>query len=506
MKSVARPGRRWIAILAIPLFAFLTLCAWSFASPVGSSPDDDFHLASIWCGLGERPGLCEIPDDSVNAEPTSRLVPAALINAPCFAFKPEQDASCWDPAVDEMALVARANVDNLYPPLFYSAASVFASSDPQFSVAAIRLANSAFAVGFLSVVCFALPRSVRPALLISVLATSVPLGVFIYASTNPSSWAMLSAATVWTSLYGATRATGRRRWVLCTLALIGAVLGAGSRADAAIFAVYGVALALLLGVRGLRSQIVPIATGIAICIVSAGFYLSARQGGAAFGGLDPSQNALTLPQHISNLLEIPSLWTGALGQSNLGWFDTRMPAAVWVLATTVFAGALFIGIRRPTRRRMLAIVLSLLAMWIVPFVMLAQSNAVVGNTVQPRYLLPLLLIALGVASLRPDAERAWDGFRYASAAACLWIALTIGMHQNISRYTSGGSGDAVDPGASAEWWWPGVASPFVVWVAGSVAFAGLLVSIWIVKRRRHSDARRAAALPAAVEVPTLPRV
>ena len=237
-----------MAIVAIPLFAFLTLCVWSFASPVGSSPDDDFHLASIWCGLGERTGLCELPDDSSDAAPTSRMVPAALVNSPCFAFKPEQNASCWDPTVEELMLVERANVDNLYPRLFYSAASLFASSDPQLSVIAIRLANSAFAVAFLSAVCFALPRSVRPALLISVIATSIPLGVFIYASTNPSSWAMLSAATVWTSLYGATRASGRRRWLLCALALIGAVLGAGARADAAIFAVYGVALALLLGV------------------------------------------------------------------------------------------------------------------------------------------------------------------------------------------------------------------------------------------------------------------
>ena len=246
----------------------------------------------------------------------------------------------------------------------------------------------------------------------------------------------------------------------------------------------------------------PIATGILICIVSAAFYLGARQGGAAFGGLDPSQNALTLPQHISNLLEIPSLWTGALGQSNLGWFDTRMPAAVWVLVTAAFAGALFIGIRRPTRRRMIAIVMSLLAMWSVPFVMLAQSNAVVGSTVQPRYLLPLMLIAVGVASLRPDAERAWDGFRYAFAAACLWIALTISIHQNIARYTSGG--DAIYPGASAEWWWAGAPAPLVVWVAGSVAFAGMLVSIWIVKRR-PTNVWRTATSPRTREAPALPR-
>jgi hypothetical protein len=503
VKPVPRVGPTWIAIIAVPLFAFLTLGAWSFASPVGSSPDDDFHLASIWCGLGERPGLCELPDESADVASTARMVPGALVNSPCFAFKPEQPASCWDPGFKELALVERANVDNLYPRLFYSAASLFAGTDPQLSVIAIRLTNSAFAVAFLSAVCFALPRSVRPALLISVIATSVPLGVFIYASTNPSSWAMLSAATVWTSLYGATRASGRRRWLLCALALTGAVIGAGARADAAIFAVYGVALALILGVRGIRRHIVPIVTGVVICMVSAGFYFSARQGGAAFGGLDPSTSPLTLAQHVSNLLELPSLWTGALGQSNLGWFDTRMPATVWVLATAVFAGALFIGIRRPTPRRMVAIVLSLLAMWTVPFVMLAQSNATVGNTVQPRYLLPLMLVAVGIASLRPDAERAWDGFRYAAASVALWLALTIALHQNIARYTSGGSEDAVDPGASAQWWWPSVPAPMIVWIVGSIAFAGMLLAIWIAKRQPRDDG--AVAGTRQSEVSALPR-
>jgi hypothetical protein len=152
---------------------------------------------------------------------------------------------------------------------------------------------------------------------------------------------------------------------------------------------------------------------------------------------------------------------------------------------------------------MIAITLSLLAMWAVPFVMLAQSNAVVGNTVQPRYLLPLMLIAVGVASLRPDAERAWDGFRFAAAAVCLWIALTIGMRQNISRYTAGGDG-ADDAGATAGWWWTGAPAPLVVWVIGSVAFAGMLISIWIVKQRR-TDSWHTAAPPTTTEAaPALP--
>src|SRR6218665_255797 len=43
-----------IVTIATPLLLLLTFASWSLSSAVGSSPDDNFHLASIWCGLGDR--------------------------------------------------------------------------------------------------------------------------------------------------------------------------------------------------------------------------------------------------------------------------------------------------------------------------------------------------------------------------------------------------------------------------------------------------------------------
>lgn len=472
-----------MVLIGVPLLTFVALLSWSLASPVGSSPDDDFHLPSIWCGAGERDGLCESVDGS-----TDRLVPTAIVNAPCFAFHPEADASCWDPTTQGMIKVTRANADGLYPPLFYAVMSMFTTEDIQRSVMVIRVVNSLFAVALLTGAFFALPRRIRPTLVVSVLATAVPLGLFIYASTNPSSWALLSAAVLWPSLYAATQTTGRRRLVLAALSVFAALIGAGARADAAVFAVFGVALAILLGVRAVRTQVAPLIAAALIVVISVAFYFSARQGGAALGGLDPATQRLSLGQHLSNFLEVPALWTGALGQANLGWFDTRMPAAVWVLTTAVFAGALFVGFRGARGRRVAAIIISLTAMWLVPFALLAQSNALVGSTVQPRYILPLLMIAVGIATLRIDVELAWDGLRFWAAGACLSIASAVALHQNIQRYTTGSTGDSVDPGSAAQWWWTGAPSPLLTWVSGSIAFAGVIVLLWFAKQRSDVDA------------------
>lgn len=479
------------------MLAFLSLGAWAYSSPVGSSPDDDFHLAAIWCGLGERAGVCENPGDGT----LHRLVPAPLPVAPCYAFNDEQSGDCWIADTPGMTMVVRANADGLYPPLFYATMSSLVGDDVQTSVIVMRLFNAAFAVGLLTAVFFALPRWMRPALVISVLATSVPLGVFVYASTNPSAWAMLSAAIVWVCLYGATQTTGRRRTILAALAVFGAVIGAGARADAAVYACFAVVLALVLGARWNRRAVMPGAVGAAIIVVSAAFYLGAGQGGAVVTGMTEGNAPLSMGQLFSNLVEIPSLWTGALGGWNLGWLDTRMPAAVPVLVTAVFTGALFIGIRRVDRRRAIALGLALAAVWIVPFVLLYQSRIVVGTIVQPRYLLPLMVIALGVASLRRDAEHVWNGARAALAGGALVFAFVVSLHYNIQRYTTGVDSTSIDPGGNAEWWWAGAPAPMAVWLIGSFAFAAVLALFALTLPRPDSEPSTAGDAAEAADGP-----
>ena len=39
--------------IVAPLLLLFALAAWAVASPVGAAPDDDFHLASIWCATGD---------------------------------------------------------------------------------------------------------------------------------------------------------------------------------------------------------------------------------------------------------------------------------------------------------------------------------------------------------------------------------------------------------------------------------------------------------------------
>lgn len=491
---------RRTAAIAIPILLFISLLAWAFASPVGSSPDDNFHLPSIWCGLGEREGVCEESGD-----PDTRLVPRSVTTAPCFAFKPEKSAECWNPDNDRMTEATWMNAAGLYPPLFYTTMGVFVGEDISTSVLAMRVFNSALVIGLLTVVFFALPWKARPALLISTLAAAVPLGMFLIASTNPSSWAFASAATVWVCLYGATQTTGRRQIVLGALAVFGAILGAGARADAAIYSMFAVLVAAILGARRSRSMIVPAVAGAAVAAVSAAFYLAAGQSSALATGLPTDNPPLSGSQHIANLTNVPDLWMGVFGGWGLGWLDTMTPAAVSVLALGVFAAALFIGIHHLTARRAVAVALAFAALWLVPFFLLAQSRAVIGSEVQPRYLLPLIVILLGTASLTSRAIREWRGPRSLVAGLALSGSMSLALHDNIRRYTVGAGGNALDPGAGAEWWWSAAPSPLTVWLVGSVAFTAVFAILWLLIRRTGRVTPRRERLEPAVETAQAPR-
>ncbi|WP_158497537.1 DUF2142 domain-containing protein, partial [Microbacterium sp. C448] len=238
-----------------------------------------------------------------------------------------------------------------------------------------------------------------------------------------------------------------------------------------VFAVFGAIVAAILAARWSKALIAPAVTAVLIAVASVAFYMTSGQSSAVVTGLAVGNPPLSFIQHLTNFLNIPGLWTGALGGWGLGWLDTIMPAVVPTLSVAVAAGAIFIGVRTLTWRRATALAVALIAMWLVPLALLAQSRVLVGSSVQPRYILPLLIIALGVATAASHAERWWSGPRGLLAAAALSVAAAVALHTNVRRYTTGIDMPALNPGRDAEWWWPGAPAPIVVWAVGSAAFA-----------------------------------
>lgn len=116
-------------------------------------------------------------------------------------------------------------------------------------------------------------------------------------------------------------------------------------------------------------------------------------------------------------------------------------------------------------------------LWLLPVYVLTAGGNVVGQNVQPRYLLPLIVLMGGlvVLSVAGRAIR-FNTFQLASIALTLAIAQSVALHFNIRRYVTGVDVQGWNLDAGTEWWWSGLPfSPMGIWVIGSAAFAALAV-------------------------------
>ncbi|SFD95166.1 Predicted membrane protein [Blastococcus tunisiensis] len=481
-----------VRFLLVPLLAFLALGAWALASPVGASPDEDFHLSSVWCGQGISEGVCE-----TSSEEGERLIPEPLLHAAgCFAFRSEASAECQSAwfveESDELSSSGRGNYSGGYPPVFYYVMNVFVGDDISQSVVLMRLVNSALFVGLGTALYWLLPRERRQLLVLGTAVTLVPLGLFIVPSINPSSWAVIAGALVFPAMVGFFQCTGRRRVALGALGAVATLVAAGSRADSAVYAVLAIALAALLALRWTRRAWKLLALPLVLAVACAVSYVTSGQNEAATVGFDGTSGPVTgaAGQLAYNLLNVPELWAGAFGYWNLGWLDTRMPSIVWVVNVVAFGVVVFLGMRRSSRRKIAAFLITLAAAWLIPTYVLVQSSALVGSQVQPRYLLPLLILLAQVALFRTGDERPeFSRAQLWSLAAALSATAAISLHFNMRRYITGTDVFGANLDAGIEWWWAIPVSPMVVWALGSVSFAAALV-LWV-RSTPADDAPRA---------------
>lgn len=487
---------RWIH--TAPLLAILTLTAWAFASPVGAGPDDDYHLISTWCAVGGSEA-CE-----PGSESRTREVSTAFESAQCYTQKATESAACQlesglaldGPKVDS----DRGNFQREYPGVYYAAMRAFAGDDLVQSALVMRVVNLFLFVGLATALAVLLPASRRQTLLWGWLVSLVPLGMFIIPSNNPSGWAITGVGTAFLALLGWFEGAGRRRWALGALYVVGIVMAAGSRGDASVYAVGATVVAALLTSSRSRAWLLRAILPLCGLVLIGVFFLTSTQadvGVHGFSGGDPVSTGTVgdlaegatggLGLAAYNLLQLPHLWTGVWGTWALGWFDTELPAIVPWSAVAAFVVVAFAGLGLLNRRKAIAIAGVLAVLVVLPVYVLTAGEDAVGSQLQPRYLLPLIvLFSLLLVTAPPGASTVrFTRVQTFTILGALAIAHLVSLQVNIRRYVTGAEQQGLDLGKGAEWWWEGLAvGPMAVWIVGSLAFAGLLAVLWPELRRK----------------------
>lgn len=477
---VSRPAVRFVLVLA----AFMVfLSAWAVASPIGSTPDEDYHLASVWCAQGQRDQACDVSGD-----PAVHFVPRALVKANCFAFKSELSAACQiDDFVSDgqdMVPTIRGNFGEFagdYPPLFYSTMSLFVGPDAERSVISMRLFNAALLTTMLAVTYAASSTRGRRALVVTTCVTIIPLGAFIIPSINPSSWAVISGMALFFAISGFLTARTRRQVVtLGTVATLAVVLGAGARADAAMYSVITLGAAVLIWLpiaRPTRAILLRLILPVLLAAGAALSFLTAGQAEAA----GQSVGRGTMP-FIFAFWDIFFYWAGALGYTGLGWLDTPMPSIVWVFGTACFFAVIFVAIGTIGRRRGAVLGLVALSAALVPTYIVATSQDPAGS-VQARYIYPLLIVVMAVATLSTE-KRPFTLSRVQrwGVVVATSVAGGVAIYTNLRRYVTGLDVGSL-PLRPIEWWWTNIPfNPEAICLLGTAGFFvafSLASRIWV---------------------------
>lgn len=486
--KTAKRYRKFAPLIAI--FAlFISLCGWALASPVGATPDENFHLASTWCAWGDSQDYCRSTD-----KPDSKLVPWQIVQSSCYAFVPEASADCQTKlpsgVMKGMAIASHGNFQNNYPPIFYGVMRLFVSENIELSVLSMRIFNALLFCIVLAATFLLVSATQRKTLFWMWTGSLVPLGVFLIPSVNPSSWAIIAVGTSWIVFDAFLKAEGIGKIFSGTLFGFLVVMAAGARGDSAIYICLTTLVVLFYNFNRFKLFWKRLWLPLVMWAVAIFLFFSSAQSSVASNGLYSGGGvewtaADKIQLLMGNIVQLPALWAGVFGMTsigapavsigNLGWLDTQMPMIVWLPALAVYISLFYGGLRNISKLKLFSLAIIVLAITALPLYVLQRSFAGVGAEVQPRYLLPLIIVLLGIALLSTESDVAHlfpSKIQKYLLIGSIIVANSIAVHFLMRRFITGIDVRGVNLNTAQEWWWSGLGmSPMAIWILSSICFA-----------------------------------
>jgi hypothetical protein len=486
-----------LPVVLAALSGFIALSGWAFASPPGSAPDDDFHLPAIWCSHGEVAGICEpeFADDGYGKTP-SPLSPSAI----CFAFNSETSAACQSKQVDWASKELRGSRTNevgRFPNGFYWTMHLLIGDNTLNSAMLMRIFNAFLAIVLLTVTAIFAPKKIRFALLGSWVALVTPLALFTIPSTNPSSWSIIGLGIYWAALLSFLQSQNKNHILIQgIITFITGLMAINSRSEASPYLLIVTLVVIFIStpINKLISLNYKYLLPIIISIIALIEFLttpSTLGWSTGLQGGDPNRTKGEL--WFRNLSQWPKFIDGSVGGWPLGWFDTPLPPMTTFFSTLVLVGFFFLGLKVTNWQKNISLLLIMGAIFYLPLRILYLGFNFVGEGVQPRYFLPLLMVFMGIALLSINKNEGIEiGFTQSFVLfGSLITAHGFALHYTMRRYITGvsssfsGGQDKTDWNLNhdIEWWWNFLPSPMTTWGISSFAFALAIFITFIYLRK-----------------------
>ena len=481
------------------LLLFMTLAAWSMGSAVGSSPDEDYVLTSIWCGTEGNPPHCRKDPDRYWG-----MILPIMAAEPSLCFRQlgqDYSSKCQEDIFNQEISTDLLN-RGLNPERYFDVQRSFVGADVEASVVKMRLLNS-FLAAVLIISASAFFWKKNSDLLLTWLAVIAPVTSYFIASANTSSWNLIGVTIFAIAFFSALR--NRKDIKLCVpagvMALFALWFTNSSRYE-------GKYVILLLAAAILYSEFAPknlrftkksALIGSAILPL---IYLIYNYFADVYGrvnifddprvevtdGITTTANNLLL----QNFLNLPRFIMGFFGGWGLGWFELELAHTVWLFTLQAFLLTTVFALRKSNNAHRLIFGALFAMMCIAILYANQQTFSKVGNVIQPRYFLPFFLGIVIIAAAN-KTER-YPNSLVITVAILATISNSIALRDTIRRYTTGQdvfiSKSLNNP---IEWWWQFGPQPETVWLTGTLAFAALWALLIYDRNKNEVDAPNSPA-------------
>jgi hypothetical protein len=471
----------------------VTNISWSLASPIGSSSDDNFHLASIWCSQGIREGVCE-----QGAQQFGRKLPVPIANAGiCYLGDNEKSAKCTNDelrsfpnSMIETDHLAKGSIVNGKQSLYYWLNGLLVSSNTEASVLLMRIINGLIMILLLVLAWSSAARERNHVLWAVLLFTAIPVFVFIVNSNNSSSWTFLGAGFGWYFVDAAITSELHKHRKFAVAGLIACfALCAASRSDALAF--FAIHTLFVMGLRaktfGILSQNAFAAAVAIIGAIVAGFGLM-MSGALTFlsSGFSYVFDDTPLQRNgrwilVHNIQSISDLYVGLVGGiRGIGASDTELYGFVRLAMISSIGFIVITALRGSSSRAKYLFVGLISICLILPLWILQVSKLIVGEELLPRYLYPLFVFVVAFSLIQRETPLDVSKGQMMTLSVLVAIAHSISLRQVLLRHTNGiEEYGLINLDHHREWWWtiPVFATPLTVWIGGSFAFAYLAIYI-----------------------------
>jgi hypothetical protein len=505
----------YVGLLTVILLS-ITFGSWAVGSAIGSSPDEDNVLTTIWCGKNAA-NLRATDALRINRETTKfdggvkpatefcrydpknykyHLIPS-LVAAPqqCYLSAGQDTSASCQKSVREFTV--RKFFEAAVETNYISVARVFVGVDVEASVAKMRLFNS-FLAAVLIISASAFFWKKNSDLLLAWLAVIAPVTTFFIGSVNTSSWTLIGTSC-FTFAFVAVLKNRRHSkiWLpACALSIFALWFTNSSRYE-------GKYIILLLAAAILYSEFAPRRlkltkkTALMLSAILPVIYLIFGYFSKPFAAgvnvfndprVEVSEGITTTANNllVNNIITLPRFITGFFGSWGLGWFELELTSTVWLFSLQAFLLVVGFALRKSSNIHRL-IFGALFAMMCVAILYANQQKfGKIGEYIQPRYFLPFFLGIVIIAAAN-KTER-YPNSLVITVAILATISNSIALRDTIRRYTTGQdvfiSKSLNNP---IEWWWQFGPQPETVWLIGTLAFAALWALLIYDRNKNEAD-------------------